>query len=528
MTVQKKISAWRCESCQQQNLGRTPDGKTKITACQYCGDPISENVKYYAPSPEIVITDETVLASLKAGEDSWFCGHCGSANTAPGTDGSSSCTCAKCGSSFKTTRWRKRAYRSSAPVTEDKLNTVNEAHLFVTDAKENRVYASEPNVVAYTARSGERPSESLRAAKNLAKETNKPVVVFESVRPKTLFDPTADQLRLGKLALGAVLSLAVGAACVFAALGIFYWLNRPPLTGVVDKFYWQSSLSVHGPVIFTKQNWESAVPASCLTKNCGPAPTGRYEQKPEQYVTGYEQTPEKYVSGYEQTQVFAGYNQKKECTPQPDSCGYESVETTAWESCEVFNDDGTYETSTCPVYGTEQEYVCEPQSDECEYVDDTSSPKYDYADDLSRPIYATRYVDDTTKPIYGTRYVDDLTKPVYASFCTYTIKEFPIVRVEQDSDYDKLPRVPKYVLGLEEYADASETNKYLVVTYSKPVSKESVRTQVTLPLAKDEDWGLLEVGSIVVMQESFGSVSYRLPTQKDLRRLGDAAAKGKK
>lgn len=78
---------WVCPNCDSRNRGSKK-------ACENCGAPQPENVKFQRPSEEKIITDEKVVAAAKSGADI-HCGFCGTRNPVTAT------TCSQCGGDLK-------------------------------------------------------------------------------------------------------------------------------------------------------------------------------------------------------------------------------------------------------------------------------------------------------------------------------------------------------------------------------------------------------------------------------------------
>jgi hypothetical protein len=65
---------WRCPRCNRENLGRD-------LACQGCGDPRGDDVKFYLPEEAPEVADEQLVARARSGADR-LCEFCGASNPA--------------------------------------------------------------------------------------------------------------------------------------------------------------------------------------------------------------------------------------------------------------------------------------------------------------------------------------------------------------------------------------------------------------------------------------------------------------
>ena len=74
---------WTCPNCGGRNKG-------SVKACDNCGAPQPEDVKFELPSEQKLVKDEAAINSAKAGADI-HCGFCGTRNPA------TAATCSQCG-----------------------------------------------------------------------------------------------------------------------------------------------------------------------------------------------------------------------------------------------------------------------------------------------------------------------------------------------------------------------------------------------------------------------------------------------
>lgn len=102
---------WTCPNCNSRNRG-------SVKACENCGAPQPENVKFELPSEQKLVQDEASLNAAKAGADI-HCGFCGTRNPATAT------TCSQCGADLKEGKARQAGQVMQAPPPAPKVIKCN-------------------------------------------------------------------------------------------------------------------------------------------------------------------------------------------------------------------------------------------------------------------------------------------------------------------------------------------------------------------------------------------------------------------
>lgn len=98
---------WTCPNCGTRNKGGTK-------ACENCGAPQPENVKFELPSEQKFVTDENAIKAAAAGADI-HCGFCGTRNPATAE------TCSQCGGDLTQGKAREAGRIMQTPPPQPKV-----------------------------------------------------------------------------------------------------------------------------------------------------------------------------------------------------------------------------------------------------------------------------------------------------------------------------------------------------------------------------------------------------------------------
>jgi hypothetical protein len=102
---------WTCPNCGTRNKG-------SIKACENCGAPQPENVKFELPSEQKIVKDESAIKAAQAGADI-HCGFCGTRNPATAK------TCSQCGGDLKEGKARQAGRVMQTPPAAPKAINCN-------------------------------------------------------------------------------------------------------------------------------------------------------------------------------------------------------------------------------------------------------------------------------------------------------------------------------------------------------------------------------------------------------------------
>lgn len=110
-TVGYVENQWTCPNCNSRNRG-------SVKACENCGAPQPENVKFDLPSEQELVKDAAAVSAAQAGADI-HCGFCGTRNPAMAT------TCSQCGGDLKEGKAREAGQVMTAPPPPPKVIKCN-------------------------------------------------------------------------------------------------------------------------------------------------------------------------------------------------------------------------------------------------------------------------------------------------------------------------------------------------------------------------------------------------------------------
>lgn len=110
-TVGYVENEWTCPNCGTRNKG-------SVKACENCGAPQPEDVKFELPSEQKVVKDEEAVKAARAGADI-HCGFCGTRNPATAK------TCSQCGGDLKEGKARAAGQTMKAPPPAPKVIKCN-------------------------------------------------------------------------------------------------------------------------------------------------------------------------------------------------------------------------------------------------------------------------------------------------------------------------------------------------------------------------------------------------------------------
>ena len=242
---------WVCPNCDSRNRGSKK-------ACENCGAPQPENVKFQRPSEEKIITDEKVVAAAKSGADI-HCGFCGTRNPVTAT------TCSQCGGDLKEGMARQAGQvLQAAPV--------------------------QPKTILCKNCGTENPSSERTCSKCGSPlpraEIPQPAAPVQAVAAPSSVDPSAmaTKRRPNWLLWGGI-----GAALLIccAALVMLFAVPSRSVQGTVTDVQWQTSVPVQEMQSVNYSNESGSPPSDAYNVSCHTESREVCEEKVVDTGTGY-------------------------------------------------------------------------------------------------------------------------------------------------------------------------------------------------------------------------------------------------
>lgn len=241
---------WVCPNCNTRNKGSTK-------ACENCGAPQPENVKFELPSEQKFVKDENTVRAAAAGADI-HCGFCGTRNPATAE------TCSQCGADLKEGKARQAGRIMQAPPTGPKTVTCNNC--------------------------GTENSGSNSVCSNCGAPLPK-AAVAQTVAPKPAMGtvkPIAKK-KTNWLLIGGILT-ALAACCV--VIGALFLIPAKSVEGTVTSVYWQTNVSVQEIQPIQYSNEKGNPPSDAYDVACHNESRNVCEQKTIDKGNGYSEVVE--------------------------------------------------------------------------------------------------------------------------------------------------------------------------------------------------------------------------------------------
>lgn len=241
---------WTCPNCSTRNKG-------SIKACENCGAPQPEDVKFELPSEQKIIKDEEKVNAASAGADI-HCGFCGTRNPATAE------TCSQCGGDLKEGKAREAGRIMQAPPPAPKVvkcqncGTENPGN----NSTCSNCGAALPKVQAAQA-----------VAPKAAKATGKP----------------ATKKKISPMLIGGILGF-IAICCV----GIYFLFGRTASTveGTVTSVHWQTNVPVQEVQSVDYSNERGSAPSEAYNVSCHDESQEVCEQKTVDKGNGYSEVVE--------------------------------------------------------------------------------------------------------------------------------------------------------------------------------------------------------------------------------------------
>jgi len=241
---------WTCPNCGSRNKG-------SIKACENCGAPQPENVKFELPSEQKKVTEEEKIKTAQAGADI-HCGFCGTRNPATAT------TCSQCGADLKEGKAREAGQIMQAPPPP-------------------------PKVVKCANCGTENPGSNVTCSNcgaALPKAQTAQAVAPQPVAPAA--KPVAKK-KISPLLIGAVLGFFV-----ICCIGLYFIFGRTASTvqGTVTNVYWQTNVPVEEVQAVDYSNERGNPPSNAYDVSCHDESRDVCEQKTIDKGNGYSEVVE--------------------------------------------------------------------------------------------------------------------------------------------------------------------------------------------------------------------------------------------
>jgi ribosomal protein L40E len=241
---------WTCPNCGTRNKG-------SVKACENCGAPQPEDVKFELPSEHKFVKDETAVKTAQAGADI-HCGFCGTRNPATAD------TCSQCGGDLKEGKAREAGRVMQAPPPQPKV------------VKCGSCGAENPGSNSTCSNCGA-ALPKVQAAQAIA-----PQPVMPTAKP-------AAKKKISPMLIGAVLGF-IAICCV----GIYFVFGRTASTveGTVTSVHWQTNVPLQEVQAVDYSNETGSPPSDAYNVSCHDESRDVCEQKSIDKGNGYSEVVE--------------------------------------------------------------------------------------------------------------------------------------------------------------------------------------------------------------------------------------------
>jgi len=222
-TVGYVENEWNCPNCGGRNKG-------SVKACDNCGAPQPEDVKFELPSEQKLVTDEAAINAAKAGADI-HCGFCGTRNPATAE------TCSQCGGDLKEGQAREAGRVMQAPPPSPKVIKCNNC--------------------------GTENPGSNSTCSNCGAAMPK-VQAAQTAAPTPAAKPAAKK-KISPVLIGAILGFL--AIC---CIGIYFIFGRTASTveGTVTNVHWETNVPVQEVRAVDHSNERGSPPSDAYNVSC--------------------------------------------------------------------------------------------------------------------------------------------------------------------------------------------------------------------------------------------------------------------
>ena len=253
---------WTCPNCSSRNKG-------SVKACENCGAPQPEDVKFELPSEQKIVKAEEAVKAAQAGADI-HCGFCGTRNPATAT------TCSQCGGDLKEGKAREAGRVMQAPPPQ-------------------------PNVIKCNSCGAENPGSNSTCSncgaalpKIQAAQAVAPQPVMSTAKP-------AAKKKISPMLIGAILGF-IAICCI----GIYFVFGRTASTveGTVTSVHWETSVPVEEVRAVDYSNETGSPPSNAYDVSCHDESRDVCEQKTIDKGNGYSEVVEEC---YTETEKYCSY-----------------------------------------------------------------------------------------------------------------------------------------------------------------------------------------------------------------------------
>ena len=217
---------WTCPNCGSRNKG-------SLKACENCGAPQPENVKFELPSEQKMVTEKEKVKTAQAGADI-HCGFCGTRNPATAE------TCSQCGANLKEGKAREAGQIMQAP-------------------------APQPKVVKCASCGAENPGSNTTCSNCGAALQKAQTAQAAAPTPATSAVKPAAKKKISPVLIGAVLGFL--ALC---CIGVYFIFGRTSSTvkGTVTSVHWQTNVPVEEVQAVDYSNKKGNPPSDAYNVSC--------------------------------------------------------------------------------------------------------------------------------------------------------------------------------------------------------------------------------------------------------------------
>jgi hypothetical protein len=241
---------WTCPNCGSRNKGSTK-------ACENCGAPQPENVKFELPSEQKMVKDEEKLKAAQAGADI-HCGFCGTRNPATAE------TCSQCGADLKQGKAREAGRIMQAPPPAPKM------------IKCQNCGTENPGTNSTCSNCGVALPKA-QVAQAIAPKPAIPVAKPETTK------------KTNWLLIGGILG-ALAICCI--VIGALFLIPTKSTQGTVTSVHWQTNVPVQEVQAVNHSNERGNPPSDAYNVSCHDESQDVCEQKTVDKGNGYSEVVE--------------------------------------------------------------------------------------------------------------------------------------------------------------------------------------------------------------------------------------------
>ena len=241
---------WTCPNCGGKNKGG-------VKACENCGAPQPENVKFELGADQKFVKDEEQIKAAQAGADI-HCGFCGTRNPASATN------CSQCGGDLKEGKAREAGSVMQAPPPPPKV------------IKCNNCGTENPGTNSTCSNCGAALPKPAQAQAVAAK------AAVSAVKPAT-------QKKSNKKLIGGILG-ALALCCI--VISVLFLIPTKSVDGTVTSVYWKTNVPVQEIRAVDYSNEKGSPPSGAYDVSCQNESQEVCEQKTIDKGNGYSEVVE--------------------------------------------------------------------------------------------------------------------------------------------------------------------------------------------------------------------------------------------